>query len=269
MKILGVHGIGNYRPDETPESASASLSRIWTAGLAAAGGRHDVTVAYYSDLLRVRGRQGDDSDLGDLTAVEEEFLRCLLEGQPLELPGVPQGRLTAWLRAMISTLASSRACSERFVEWLLVRFAKEAVAYLSPGGARDAVQERLRAALQRHQPEVVLAHSLGTVATYEILHESAGPSVPLWITLGSPLAFPKAVFERLTPAPREGRGTRPHRVGRWANLADPGDLVAVPIGGVSRCFAGVDSDDHDVIHAWDFHKAGNYLKSRRLARLLG
>lgn len=269
MKILGLHGIGNYRPNETPEAAGAQLSGAWAASLATGTGREvDVTVVYYSDLLRPSGRQGDDSELDDLTPEEELVLADLLAAQDLADPGVAQGWGTAAFRPAIAALARSRLCSERLVEWLLVRFVKEVAAYLAPDGTRATVQDRLRAAIDEHRPDVLIAHSLGSVVAYETLHAHPDAEIPLWITLGSPLAFPKAVFDRLTPAPRNDLGERPTGVRRWANVADPGDLVAVPVHGVGKRFSGVDVDDHQVIHAFDFHKVANYLKSARMASLL-
>jgi len=131
------------------------------------------------------------------------------------------------------------------------------------------VQARLRAALERVRPDVLIAHSLGSVVAYETLHLLSDTApVPLWVTLGSPLALPKAVFDRLSPAPVGGRGPRPAAVRRWANLADRGDLVALPPKGISRRFSGVEGDGDCSIHAFDFHLAANYLKTGELAALL-
>jgi hypothetical protein len=88
------------------------------------------------------------------------------------------------------------------------------------------------------------------------------------VTLGSPLALPHAVFERLDPAPVAERGVKPAGVTRWINLADPGDLVALPVKGISRKFDGVGLDDHAVVHAFGFHLVSNYLKCPKLADAL-
>ncbi|MCX5209298.1 serine peptidase [Kitasatospora sp. NBC_00240] len=272
MRILGIHGIGNYRPGESPETATEQLSSIWAKQLAAgadrAGRAWEVETVYYADLLRAPGRQGDDSELDDMSAEEEELLRLFLPARQAAGDRVPQGRLTAFLRAEIADIAASQACNPRVLEWLMGRLVREVARYLTVGPAREQVQNRLTEAIERHRPDVLIAHSLGSVVAYETLHGHQGPAVPLWVTLGSPLAAPKAIFHRLTPAPVGGFGSRPERARRWANLADPGDLVAIPAKGVSRCFTGVESDRHDLIHAFDFHKAANYLKAPQLARLL-
>jgi hypothetical protein len=66
----------------------------------------------------------------------------------------------------------------------------------------------------------------------------------------------------------DGQGRRPPGVRRWANIADVGDLVALPPRGLSRSFGGVDTDEEVVIHAFDFHLVANYLASARLGEAL-
>ena len=87
------------------------------------------------------------------------------------------------------------------------------------------------------------------------------------ITLGSPLALPHAVFDRLLPAPCP-RGARPANTGRWTNIADVGDVVAVPPRGVRDRFDGVDQDVETAIHVADFHLAQRYLKTAAMAEAL-
>ncbi len=66
------------------------------------------------------------------------------------------------------------------------------------------------------------------------------------------------VFDRLRPAP-EGRGTRPPGLGRWGNLADAGDIFAVPRELRER-FDGIDAHPPDLrVGGWDFHTARNHL----------
>ncbi len=274
MRIVGIHGIGNHRPGETAETAARNLSAIWAKSLGVLP-RDTVDVVYYADLLRERGRQAADGDrLEDLTEAESEMLLATLAVQriPADSPpsAVTQGRLTALLRAQLADIAESWACSERLMEWLMVHFVKEVHAYQSRGPAREQVQRRLLDALEHHRPDVLIAHSLGSVVAYEALHllGDDAPPIPLWLTLGSPLALPKVVFDHLEPAPLDGMGARPPAVRRWVNLADPGDLVAIPAKGISRRFSGVDVDRTCSIHAFDFHKATNYLRTGELADLL-
>ncbi|GGW50486.1 MULTISPECIES: serine peptidase [Streptomyces] len=270
MKVLGIHGIGNLRDGKEPEIA-VQLSELWARYLAEGGTTgSDVRVAYYADLLADAGHQGEDGRLEDLTESESQFLADLFDQQELPEPaGVAQGWLTFLLRTQLQDIVASKACSPGVMEWFMVRLAREVCLYLQPAAAREAVQERVREAIVAHQPDVVIAHSLGSVIAYEVLHDCLDVQVPLLITLGSPLAMPKAVFHRLTPSPDNGRGEKPRAVHRWANLADPGDLIALPVKGISRRFDGVESDEHCSVHqTYRFHHVEQYLKADKLARLL-
>ena len=130
--------------------------------------------------------------------------------------------------------------------------------------ARTEVANAVRAANQSNGTTVVIAHSLGSVVTYEALHAYPQLSVDHLITVGSPLAFPHAIYERLDPAPRP-RGHRPPNVRRWTNIADVGDIVAVPPHGIPDAFDGVDLDVETTIHWADFHRATTYLKTQAVA----
>jgi pimeloyl-ACP methyl ester carboxylesterase len=123
-------------------------------------------------------------------------------------------------------------------------------------------------AVVEHRPDIVIAHSLGSVVAYEALWAHQDTPVDLLITIGSPLALPHAVFPRLSPAPEQGKGARPPAVRQWINIADPGDLVAIPPKGVARQFTGVDRDEHTAIHAFDFHFVRNYLSTKLLNSIL-
>ncbi|MGH3926221.1 MAG: serine peptidase, partial [Pseudonocardiaceae bacterium] len=72
-----------------------------------------------------------------------------------------------------------------------------------------------------------------------------------------PLGMPDVVFDRLDPLPN-GRGARPPGVTRWVNLADPGDLIAIPRP-LTRRFNKIDADHESSIHAFDFHRVDHYL----------
>jgi hypothetical protein len=112
-----------------------------------------------------------------------------------------------------------------------------------------------------------VAHSLGTVVTYETLHAYPQLQVDHLVTLGSPLALPHVVFDRLQPTP-DPRGARPENVAFWSNVADGGDVIAIPPHGVRDRFDGVDEDTETHIHAVDFHLAENYLRSEVVAGVL-
>jgi hypothetical protein len=68
------------------------------------------------------------------------------------------------------------------------------------------------------------------------------------------------VFERLRPAPAVGRGARPPGVHRWVNIADAGDIVALPPR-LSPLFAGIERDVELTLGGWSFHTVRDYLSA--------
>ncbi|MFB7160955.1 hypothetical protein [Streptomyces sp. NPDC056242] len=275
MQVVGVHGVGNFRPGRSPEQAGDGLARIWAKALsptdpATQSAVTSIAVAYYADLLQRPGRQGS----GDLESLDD-FELALVE-EWLRETGIPDavaaGRATAPLRQALGWVASRHSLGRPIVEWFVATFFREVAAYLrhENGAIRTAACARVADAITIYKPRVVIAHSLGSVVAYEALWANPVLTVDLLVTLGSPLALPHAVFHRLQPPPEAGRGSKPPGVRRWINLADPGDLVALPPGGLERQFDGVDRNRPKgrPIHAFDFHKAVNYLATAELHALL-
>lgn len=268
--VIGVHGIGNYRyfgRTGSAEAAARAAGAEWTSwlgeGLRAAGRvPADVRVAYYAHHLHRGTPQGDD-----VAALDDDAMDLLIgwvaELQPT--PGVAQGPRTALARASVDWLTRRHGVAARC---FATAFVREVSTYLKEpsGRKRLAAREAVAAAVAATAgTRAVVAHSLGTVVAYEALWAHPELEVDRLVTLGSPLAMPKVVFDRLEPAPGT-RGRRPPGVRRWVNLADAGDLVAVPRTGLSARFEGVDHDDPAItIGEWDFHTARRYLASRHLA----
>lgn len=273
--VVGVHGVGNHHPNQDPHAVAAALSRAWRASLGRGPGgavpaRHAVRVAYYAHHLRDQaGGRGNDR-LDKLSPEAEELARAWLVEAGAD-GEVAQGRGTASLRQEVGRAARRSGIARFYLESFVAICFSEVSHYLadprSPGrlSSREAVARVLRAA---EPPVVVLAHSLGSVVAYETLWTNPEVPVDLLVTLGSPLALPWVVFPRLDPAPVDGRGARPPGVRRWVNLADVGDLIALPPKGVGDSFDGVAVDAETSIHLLDFHRADHYLASAALADTL-
>jgi hypothetical protein len=95
--------------------------------------------------------------------------------------------------------------------------------YLRNPGIRDRIEAGVRMAMQPGVPTVVVSHSLGTVVAYNLLRREGGPQrwqVPLFVTLGSPLAV-KAIRSALAPLEHPGCA------GHWFNAMDERDVVAL------------------------------------------
>ncbi len=120
----------------------------------------------------------------------------------------------------------------------------EVVRYIFDGDAAAQVQIRLKKAfdqaMQDYDEIVLVTHSLGTVATYDVLRQFAAQyKIAIWFTLGCPLG--KLVKLRFRPASL-GAIALPN-VARWHNVYDTNDFVADVIGAY---FHASDFRVHDI-----------------------
>jgi pimeloyl-ACP methyl ester carboxylesterase len=258
-----------------------------------AGELTEIVFAYYRDLFAAAGRQGAEGT--ELTQREAELLQALLSeiteaqcdahpddgGQPgaalasaraqLRLSGTSTrqgaGDLVRQSINAATTLLGARPWG-RAGQWaggnLLVADLAQVARYLSrrePDAAGRTLDARIRAAVTAAigpGPAVVIAHSLGTVVGFEALHER-GARVPLFVTLGSPLAMRAVVWPRVRPQPP----ATPDRVDRWLNFWDRDDIIVPrPIleSDVAANAAGVlpESTRTDADGIWT-HTATKYL----------
>ncbi|SDR13718.1 hypothetical protein [Thermostaphylospora chromogena] len=280
--IVGVHGIGKYRyyrdagysAVKAAEALRAKWNRYLRAGLAGsphAEDDHIVEVAYYAHHLAARRpevRAAHRAEARAATAMDAEAQRVFVEWAS-QLDGIKDAvgeSLTGALRWAVERLMErldGRAAA------FATLFCPEVAAYLeSPNGAaRTAARRAVADTLRRNQPCVVIAHSLGSVVAYEALHAEPDLRVDLLVTLGSPLGMRNVVFERLLPAPLDGRGRRPPGVARWVNIADAHDIAAIPPS-LAADFIGVDQESLVDLDWIDFHTAEKYLGTKELASCL-
>ena len=260
--ILAVHGIWNRIDGAPPDEAAQTLAGKWQPALAAgytAAGLDEpapgIVAAYYADLLATQAQGGLD-DLGTLSPAEQRWAWAWMTGL-----GVPaetsQGYGTVALRQGLDWLARRRGPGAAVIARIMTAFLREVFAYMTRPALRGRARARVIDALEVCRPRVVVAHSLGSVVAYEALHARPDLGVDLLVTVGSPLGLPEAVFDGLEPEPRDGRGERPPGVGRWVNIADPGDLVAVPARLGDRFPVDLHEEAH--IGRLDFHTMAGYL----------
>ena len=262
LRVLGVHGVKNYQPGLTPADAAARLTGWWDSamrkGLGLPGRRAAalaVRVAYYAHRLHEGTAHGD----GDPAVLDGETQVLVgswagLFGAPA---GVAQGAAGGFARAAADWVAGRYGLDQRAVRVLTASFFGEVQAYFTDDARRGAAIGDVAAAIRELEPHVVIAHSLGSVVAYETLWTYPHPPVDLLITVGSPLAMPNVVYDRLRP--HDGPRGRPHGVTRWINIADPGDFIAIPVGGIQRSFQGLSADLTDAVGAFSFHQVGKYL----------
>lgn len=258
LRVLGVHGIGTHRYHRrkgTPDEAAIALATDWFRHLGTAMPPNsvvDLRVAYYAHLLHPDCGPSVDEDPAMLEPEEQQLLVdwvTLLHPDLAESPAGERAQLAGdWLARTHGSAARLFALT----------FCRELQAYLSSDDVREAAQRAVADAIAEFAPDVVVAHSLGGMVAYESLWAHQQQDVGLFVTLGTPLAMPGVVLDRLRPA---GERARPPRVCRWVNLTDIGDIGAVPLGDVARRFAGVDEDAAIAAGMWEFQTPGAYLRS--------
>lgn len=278
LGIVTVHGVGHYDRHRSADAVRAAGGADWArhlaAGLGVTADRFDVSFAYYAPDLHP-GPTAHGRDLEELDdPLAKELMAEWLDA--LAAPAaVIQGALTLPLRYAASWVAEKFSLDGRLTRLFVRVFFREVAAYLrgDDDPARLAAREEVAHQIAQHRPRIVIAHSLGTVVSYEALHAHPELKIELLLTLGSPLALPQAIFDRLLPCPADGpsgrRGARPECVDRWVNVADPGDPVAIPPR-LARAFRGIALDLADTIDAgFGFHNAKNYLSCAATAATLG
>ena len=98
--------------------------------------------------------------------------------------------------------------------------------YLKNDAVRQVIDEGVAKSFEPGVETVVVSHSLGTVIAYRLLRQfgkARGWNVPVFITLGSPLA----VTEIRRGLQREATVRCPECVGSWYNAFDGADVVAL------------------------------------------
>ncbi|MGW6599389.1 serine peptidase [Streptomyces sp. NPDC055036] len=267
MTIVAVHGIGNHLAGRSSERAAAELAAQWQPKLrqgfatARLDGHQlpEVHVAYYAHHTHAAERQ---AVAADLTSIDEQEQSVIIAwALALGSPSLEerQGLITAPLRQILSWVSRRRKIPIATVIRIAVQLAGEVHRYLHVPQVRTAARSAVAESIRRARPQVVLAHSLGSVVAYEALHAHPELTVDCLVTLGSPLGLPSGIFDHLVPAPISDRGARPAGVRYWVNLADTGDLVAIPHRLGDRF--PVDQHADTPIGRIDFHTFGAYLAS--------
>ncbi|MFD7610800.1 serine peptidase [Streptomyces sp. NPDC059828] len=261
-----MHGIRCYRylaRSGSVEKAAQALAAEWGTALGAGydgvsyeqGG---IDAAFYAHLLHLGTAQGaaaEDPELLGATGRQMLADWATALGAPDEVlmgrAGLPVRQIADWIARRHGDLAKR----------VVVLFCREADTYVRDADSqrRERVRDELSDVLERRRPRVVIAHSLGSVVAYETLwHRPV--ELDVLITLGSPLGLPGAIRDRLSLGPgNEGRiGQRPPGVRRWVNVADIGDVVAIPRD-LPAVFPGIDSHYEVSLGVVASHKATRYL----------
>lgn len=105
-------------------------------------------------------------------------------------------------------------------------FTHDVYQYLRNSAIRETIETGVLAAIEPGVETIVVSHSLGTVVAYNLLRlqgAQRGWKVPLFVTLGSPLAVREIRRTLQSFAPTK----RPDCAGEWFNALDERDVVAL------------------------------------------
>ncbi|MEV4091208.1 hypothetical protein [Streptosporangium saharense] len=262
-KIVGVHGIGKYHyyrdAGNSAEGAASAVREKWdrylhkglTGGVPYTKERYVTDIAYYAHLLCEHPPEPSARAVRAMDVPSQEVFVAWAK----QLPRMGEG-LTGALHAVAGWLLNRLQANAADLAGL---FCPEVAAYMTAGSrAREKARAVVAQTIRRNQPKVVIAHSLGSVVTYETLWSNPDLRIDLLLTLGSPLGMQNVIFERLLPAPINGRGKKPPSVRRWVNIADKDDIVAIPAE-LRRSFTGIDQETLVNLDWLDFHSVRNYL----------
>jgi hypothetical protein len=122
-----------------------------------------------------------------------------------------------WVQAIIRAIDKyGGGLSQSSLEVLM----RDVYLYTTRQGVRDEIDRMVRSEITT-EPTVVIGHSLGSVVAYNILRtDPRALRVPLYVTLGSPLAI-RAIRDELRPL------RFPQTVQTWYNAFDARDVVAL------------------------------------------
>lgn len=204
----------------------------------------DVRFPFYGDTLDdlVRGTSADDAAAvivrgEEADHEEQQFTRAVIE-EIRQHAGITEDQLAhvasadvvergplnwEWLQAVLSAI-------DRYVPYgsgtSIALFTHDVYVYLTNAGIRERIETGVAAALTPGIESIVVGHSLGSVVAYNLLRQQGhirGWKVPLYVTVGSPLAV-----TAIRRALRNFATTRcPECVSAWFNAMDERDVVAL------------------------------------------
>ncbi|MEU9192357.1 antibiotic ABC transporter ATP-binding protein [Streptomyces hundungensis] len=285
-RIVVVHGIAQqFKGAQTLLASVAPALRDGVTAASADGtgpdlGNDDIACAFYGDAFVRPGTRATTLPAYDEADVESDYESELLLEWWLEAARVcpevlgPDAR-TRGVAGYAASLPLKRPLVRRALnalthapyfarvaEPLLIFGLKQVRRYFTEPGLRERVQEAVARTIGP-DTRVLVGHSLGTVAAYEVLcNEALRASHPEWripalVTLGSPLGLRGLVFDRLLPTPLSGNGSWPLGVRAWTNVADAGDIVALVKDLAPRFGSGV--DDREIDNGVEMHSMDRYL----------
>jgi subtilisin family serine protease len=272
LHVVYIHGIGNKVPPRV-------LKEQWDRALFGAPAEERTRMAYWADLFHpeplragqtgartaaVAAASGPEDQVAEYGPAAKAFAR----------------RLEARLRATAPRGKSAKVLPpflrRTLTKWITREFVRDVAAYFYDAGMKQAMQARLRELLiPERAPYVVIAHSMGTVISYDVLHDVAKDGlIRDYITIGSPLGI-QEVQDHIRHPLAVPKGLR-----SWWNFADASDPIALdrkigndyaPKGAIED--VEVDNPHQKLLQFWSAHSIDGYLQTtpvrERVEAILG
>lgn len=244
-RLIFIHGRSQEDKD------SSSLKRTWIEALRRGMNNRELPIeekqvrfAYYGNTLRdlCNGITPDDAAKivvrgATASAEDDAHLRTLLRAY-YEGFGISEADIETELRMLDPSNVKERGPQNwgwvqaiiRVIDRkvpgagnLIALVTNDVHQYLTKDTVRLTIERGVKAAFDEGDENIVVAHSLGTIVAYTLLHklsEEGGWRIPTLVTLGSPLGI-TSIRDLLEPI------ARPKCVGEWINASDPNDVVAL------------------------------------------
>lgn len=272
-RIVAVHGIGQQL--EGAEVLRSSWLPALRDGLHLAGvpetdlpRPEDFSMAFYGDLFRGSGTKGAGELPYAAADVEDDWEKDMLAAWwetaaalDSRVPGPAaqtKGRTPSSVQRALNVLGQSRFFTG-LAERAMIGDLKQVRRYFGETAIRRQARLRVERVVGA-ETRMIIGHSLGSVVAYEALCAHPEWPVRALVTLGSPLGIRRLVFERLEPAPVDGKGAWPGGIKRWTNVADRGDVVAL-VKKLRPHFGEI--DDVEVDNEARAHDARPYFTARQ------
>lgn len=252
-RLIFVHGINNQ--DLTVDE----IGGIWSNALRRALGtiadpwwsNVEIRTAYYADVLFAAEQSWEASsdtvtpmsasspdedfapdevaaiylEMQRAMGISDDNVRQYLAPGDADAPVERMGRgiHKRWLKAITRALENVIPGA---APGLARTFLSQAATYLHKPGVFDEinslVKDQVFGSFEDLDSSVVISHSLGTIVSYVVLRNIMGPrSLPLFVTLGSPLAI--GIVKKRIKMPF----INPPVVQKWVNGSDKEDFVAL------------------------------------------
>jgi hypothetical protein len=257
--ILGLHGIANQ------QLGRQQILRLWQPalgdGLERASGLANVPpemdLVFYGDLFLKSANLDDidDEEVSDLVTAARDVVTDSDIAEAERQPDKAYTRVPRPLQAVAGAIGRKFGAAAVVLFFGDVRQVRR---YLWHPEIRAEVDRRTATAFSP-DCRVLIGHSLGSVVAYEFARQHPDRTVPMLVTLGSPLGL-KFIRRRLAELAGTKEPPMPPGVGQWVNVYDPRDPVACA-GPLKRWWPAV--EDRDVDNGGDSHDATRYLGKRK------